>query len=160
MCQQQRRTLLGPQECLFRDLLLLWIWAWISIFSKWKGKKKMKEQQKLNPSLSELSRKQGMKKGSNKSIIIALYIYTWKNHRTASQKFYLLIQMKPDSSVKTWRLINTPRSIPKSITESSQYCSSAESFLCSHSCTASHLMDHTSIEIDCLFLFRKHLLFH
>lgn len=36
--------------------------------------------------------------------------------------------MKPDSSVKTWRWINTPRSIPKSITEGSQNGSSAESF--------------------------------
>lgn len=85
-----------------------------------------------------------------KRFIMAFYIYTWKNHSPASQKFYLLIQMKPDSSVKTQRWINAPRSICNSITESSQSCSSAESFLCSHTCTASCLMDDASFNIDCL----------
>lgn len=116
-----------------------------------RSKKKNKRVTKISQILIWTCQEARYKEGpEQKKVIMALYIYTWKNHSTASQKFYLLIQMKPDSSVKTQRWINTPRSIPKSITESSQNCSSAESFLCPHTCKASCLMDHASFNIDCL----------
>lgn len=122
----------------------------MNVLAKWKGKVI-----KISPNLSSSAqgRKQGIKKILSRRIIMKFYIYT------ASPKFYLLIQINLDSSLKTWRWINIPRSIPKSITESSHSCSSAESFLCSHSYTASHLMDYAIFMIDCLFLlflFRKH----